>query len=241
MIANHGRADMSGLISRRSALLGAAGLLGASAFARAEVGEDEPFDFEAAIEEREEGYDPALLPPAESETDFEIAQIDPEEIEPEFRRQMVPFDGPEMPGTLIVDPNTRHLFLVRPEGEALRYGAGVGRAGFAWSGTAEIRLKRRWPRWLPPKEMVARDPKAAQWANGQPGGPDNPLGARALYLYSGGVDTLYRIHGTNAPKTIGKAMSSGCVRLLNQDIEDLYRRVIIGTQVIVRPSTKAQG
>jgi lipoprotein-anchoring transpeptidase ErfK/SrfK len=110
----------------------------------------------------------------------------------------------------------------------------VGRDGFAWSGKAEIRMKRRWPRWVPPKEMVARDERARKWANGQPGGPGNPLGARALYLYAGGKDTLYRIHGTTEPESIGKSVSSGCVRMLNEDVADLFERVEIGTQVIVR-------
>ena len=99
-------------------------------------------------------------------------------------------------------------------------------------------MKRRWPRWLPPREMIERDKKAAKWPNGQPGGPENPLGARALYLYQGGADTLYRIHGTNDPKSIGKAMSSGCVRLLNQDIADLFDRVPVGTRVVVLPSSE---
>ena len=218
-------------LSRRCLLLGAAALAAASGAARAE----EPFDLESA----DPGYDPALLPPAESEIDFDIPPADLSEIPPQFRRQMVAFDGPEHAGTLIVDPDNRHLYLVRGDGQALRYGVGVGRAGFEWSGGAVIGMKRRWPRWLPPREMVARDPNAAKWANGQPGGPDNPLGARALYLFAGGEDTLYRIHGTNAPKSIGKAMSSGCIRMLNEDIADLYRRTIKGAEVVVRPSGSA--
>ena len=112
----------------------------------------------------------------------------------------------------------------------MRYGVGVGRDGFAWAGEAEIRMKRRWPRWVPPKEMVDRDKRAKKWVNGQPGGPDNPLGARALYLYSGGKDTLYRIHGTNEPQSIGKSVSSGCVRMLNEDVAELFDQVEIGTQ-----------
>ena len=104
------------------------------------------------------------------------------------------------------------------------------------SGEAKIGLKRRWPRWLPPEEMVVRDKNAAKWANGMPGGPENPLGARALYLYANGEDTLYRIHGTNDPSSIGKAMSSGCIRMLNQDIADLYLRVPVGSKVVVLPS-----
>ena len=184
-------------------------------------------------------YDPALLPPPESPIDFPVEPVPPRRIKKKFRRQMVEFDGMEEPGTLVVDPDNRFLYHVLAYGSAVRYGVGVGRAGFAWSGDAKIGMKRRWPRWVPPREMVDRDPRARQWVNGQPGGPENPLGARALYLYSGGQDTLYRIHGTNEPQSIGKAMSSGCIRMLNQDIAELFDNVIVGTPVIVRPSRGA--
>lgn len=187
----------------------------------------------------ESGYDPALLPPAESEIDFEIEPVDLKKIPKQFRPQIVAYDGQEFPGTIVVDPAQRFLYHVREGGEATRYGVGVGRAGFAWSGVAEIAMKRRWPRWVPPKEMVARDENAAKWANGQPGGPDNPLGARALYLYADGKDTLYRIHGTNDPTSIGKAKSSGCVRMLNQDIAELFLQVPLKTQVVVRGANSA--
>jgi lipoprotein-anchoring transpeptidase ErfK/SrfK len=184
----------------------------------------------------EQYYDPALLPPPESEFDYPVEPVDPSLIESVYRRQVVEFDGYEDPGTIVVDPKAHFLYHVLSDGRATRYGVGVGRAGFAWSGNAEIRMKRRWPRWVPPKEMVDRDERAMKWANGQPGGPDNPLGARALYLYSGGKDTLYRIHGTNEPNSIGKSVSSGCVRMLNEDVADLFAQVEIGTQVIVRSS-----
>lgn len=184
----------------------------------------------------EEGYDPALLPPPEADVDYPIEPVDPALIAPQFRRQVVEFGGPAKPGTIVVDPAAHFLYHVREHRQAVRYGVGVGRDGFAWSGNAEIRMKRRWPRWVPPHEMVARDERAAKWANGQPGGPGNPLGARALYLYSGGKDTLYRIHGTIEPKSIGKSVSSGCVRMLNEDVADLFEQVAIGTQVIVRPA-----
>jgi lipoprotein-anchoring transpeptidase ErfK/SrfK len=177
--------------------------------------------------------DPSLLPPAESEIDYPIEPVDLKKIKPQFRRQVVPYNGSEFPGTLVVDPQARHLYLVLEGGQAIRFGVGVGRAGFEWAGQAEIGMKRRWPRWLPPLEMVARDVKAEKWVNGQPGGPDNPLGARALYLFSNGQDTLYRIHGTNDPSSIGKAMSSGCIRMLNEDVADLYRRVPVGSRVLV--------
>jgi len=137
----------------------------------------------------------------------------------------------------VIDVDSRFLYLTLPGGRAYRYGIGVGKQGFEWSGTAFIRRKAKWPRWIPPKEMVARDHLAAQWADGMPGGPDNPLGARALYLYQGDIDTLYRIHGTSQPQSIGRAVSSGCIRLLNADVADLYERVPVDTKVIVRPSS----
>ena len=176
---------------------------------------------------------PDLLPPPESAIEFEIEKIDPRTIPDRFHRQLVDYYGFEPPGTLIVDPQERFLYFVQENGTALRYGIGVGRAGFAWSGEATIDMKRRWPRWLPPEEMVSRDTKAATWVNGMPGGPDNPLGARALYLYANGEDTLYRIHGTNEPASIGKALSSGCIRMLNEDVADLFERVPKGARVIV--------
>jgi lipoprotein-anchoring transpeptidase ErfK/SrfK len=182
----------------------------------------------------EDEYDPALLPPPEAGVDYPIEPVDPALIEPQYRRQVVEFGGLVKPGTLIVDPAAHFLFHVREHRQAVRYGVGVGRDGFAWSGNAEIRMKRRWPRWVPPKEMVKRDKRARKWANGQPGGPGNPLGARALYLYAGGKDTLYRIHGTIEPESIGKSVSSGCVRMLNEDVAELFEQVAIGTQVIVR-------
>ena len=176
------------------------------------------------------------MPPPESEFDYPVEPVDLSLIESRYRRQVVEFDGFVKPGTIVVDPKAHFLYYVRRNGQATRYGVGVGRAGFAWSGNAEIRMKRRWPRWVPPKEMVDRDERAQKWFNGQPGGPDNPLGARALYLYSGGKDTLYRIHGTNEPQSIGKSVSSGCVRMLNEDVAELFDQVEIGTQVIVRSS-----
>jgi lipoprotein-anchoring transpeptidase ErfK/SrfK len=186
--------------------------------------------------EDEEYFDPALLPPAESKIEFPIEQVNPRRIKKRFRRQIVDFEGSEALGTIIVDPDNRFLYYVIEQGQAIRYGVGVGRAGFAWSGNAVVGMKRRWPRWVPPRAMVDRDSNARRWINGQPGGPDNPLGARALYLFSNGVDTLYRIHGTNEPQSIGKAVSSGCIRLLNEDIAHLYDLVEIGTPVIVRAS-----
>lgn len=230
------------MLTRRRLLLSGLvlGLSGRAALAQSYGNEGDPFaGMEAGVDNGGELFDPALLPPPESPIDFPITEIPERRIKKKFRRQMVEFDGAEEPGTLVVDPDNRFLYHVLAYGSAMRYGVGVGRAGFAWAGAAQIGMKRRWPRWVPPREMVERDERARQWVNGQPGGPDNPLGARALYLYAGGQDTLYRIHGTNEPQSIGKAMSSGCIRMLNQDIAELFDQVIVGTPVTVRPSRGA--
>ena len=151
-----------------------------------------------------------------------------------FRRQVVPFRTAEAPGTIIIDGNQHFLYLVQPGGQAIRYGIGVGREGFGWAGIVRVGRKAENPTWTPPPEMVARDPNAAKWAAGMPGGrPDNPLGPRALYLYVGNSDTIYRIHGTIEPWTIGLDVSSGCIRLNNDDVIDLYSRVDVGAKVIV--------
>jgi len=154
-------------------------------------------------------------------------------IPKKFRRQIVPYEGRHWPGTIIVNTAERHLYLILDGGQAIRYGVGVGREGFRWAGLADVQRKVMWPRWTPPPEMVERDPNAAKWKDGMPGGPDNPLGARALYLFQNGRDTLYRLHGTNAPESIGKALSSGCIRMINEDVIELYRRAPIGSRVVV--------
>ena len=148
------------------------------------------------------------------------------EPEPQFRRQEVDYSGPGAPGAIVVDTPDRFLFLVEPNGKALRYGIGVGRPGFEWSGVKRISRKSEWPDWTPPQEMLLRRPDLPRR---MAGGPGNPLGARALYLGS----SLYRIHGTNEPSTIGHNVSSGCIRMMNEDVIDLYGRVTVGTQVIV--------
>ena len=135
----------------------------------------------------------------------------------------------------MVDPENHYLFLITAPGRAMRYGVGVGKAGFAFSGTATIQRKADWPGWTPTPNMIRRDPdRYGPYAGGLPGGLGNPLGARALYLYRGGRDTYYRIHGTNEPHTIGQSVSSGCIRMMNQDVIDLESRVPVGTTVIVR-------
>lgn len=165
--------------------------------------------------------------------EFPISRSDIEKVPQKYRKRMVRFESDYPPGTIVINTRKKFLYLVQPGGKAVRYGIGVGRQGFSWSGTAVIKRKAKWPTWTPPPEMVERDELAAQWAGGMPGGPNNPLGARALYLYQGNVDTLYRIHGTFVPSSIGKAVSSGCIRMINADIADLYNRVQIGTRVVV--------
>jgi len=165
---------------------------------------------------------------------FPIAALDTRRIRPELLRQSVPYRTSEVTGTIIVDPLERYLYLVQENGMALRYGVGVGREGLEWSGRAVIARKAAWPRWTPTANMIAREPERnARWAGGMPGGPENPLGARALYLYRDGVDTMYRLHGTSEPESIGEAVSSGCIRLFNHDIIDLHRRTPLQTEVLV--------
>lgn len=151
------------------------------------------------------------------------------------RRQLVPFNGPESAGTIVVDPYARVLYHVQPGGQAMRYGVAVGRAGTGFEGRATIARKAAWPSWRPTDNMIRTQPELyRQFAGGLPGGTQNPLGSRALYLYQGSVDTYYRIHGTLDPSSIGKATSAGCIRLFNQDVIDLFEQVPNGTQVVVR-------
>jgi lipoprotein-anchoring transpeptidase ErfK/SrfK len=164
---------------------------------------------------------------------YALPSIPIHQVPRQFHRQVVRYDTKENPGTVIVDPANKYLYFVMPEGKAMRYGIGVGREGFEWSGTTRVAMKREWPTWTPPSEMIKRQPELAKWRGGQPGGLSNPLGARALYLFNKGGDTGYRLHGTPEWNSIGRAMSSGCVRLINQDIIDLYDRVEIGAKVIV--------
>lgn len=152
---------------------------------------------------------------------------------PALQRQVVAYSGNESAGTIIIDPAHTFLYLTLGGGKAMRYGIGVGREGFEWSGVETIKRKTEWPDWIPPTAMIARQPYLPRWIGG---GPGNPLGARALYL----GNTDYRIHGTNAPDSIGKHMSSGCIRMLNADVIDLYNRVDIGTKVIVLPDTRGR-
>jgi lipoprotein-anchoring transpeptidase ErfK/SrfK len=148
------------------------------------------------------------------------------EADPRYQRQVIAYEGGETPGTIIIDTPRRFLYLVQDGGRAVRYGIGVGRPGFTWAGVKEVSAKREWPDWTPPAEMLRRRPDLPRH---MAGGPENPLGARALYLGS----SLYRIHGSNEPWTIGTAVSSGCIRMRNEDVIDLYERVHVGTKVVV--------
>ncbi|MGU3662682.1 L,D-transpeptidase [Methylobacterium sp. A49B] len=170
---------------------------------------------------------------------FPIQAFNYKKMNPAFLRQEIAYHGPYEPGTIIVDPRAHQLTLVEQNGRARRYGVGVGKQGFSWSGTATVNSKQAWPDWYPPKEMIARSPKLAsevdklQSGLGVAGGLRNPLGARAMYLWQGNKDTLFRIHGTLEPFSIGKSVSSGCIRMINQDAIDLFSRVNVGTKVVV--------
>jgi len=148
------------------------------------------------------------------------------QIDPKYLKQLVDYHGPETPGTIVIDTPQRFLYLVQENGKALRYGIGVGKPGFTWAGEKKVTAKKEWPDWVPPPEMLQRRPDLPHF---MAGGPDNPLGARALYLGS----SLYRIHGSNEPWTIGQAVSSGCIRMRNEDVIDLYGRVQVGSRVVV--------
>jgi lipoprotein-anchoring transpeptidase ErfK/SrfK len=170
----------------------------------------------ALAQSRDAGDQPGYIPTA-----------DEEQLDPKYQRTMVFYRTSEPPGTIIVQTSERFLYVVQPGGRALRYGIGVGRQGFQWQGLLKISRKQEWPDWTPPEEMIQRQPYLPRW---MAGGPGNPLGARALYL----GQTVYRIHGTNQPQTIGTAVSSGCFRLVNGDVIDLYDRIPVGTKVVVR-------
>ena len=195
-----------------SALIGAAPLCLASAQVPAQVGSPNDRRYTPTMEDVAPGID-------HGNSDANLPE--------EFQRQAVFYRSQQPPGTIIIDTSQRHLYLIESETRALRYGIGVGRDGFTWQGLLQITRKAEWPDWRPPPEMIDRQPYLPRF---MAGGPGNPLGARAMYL----GNTVYRIHGTNAPETIGQAVSSGCFRLVNDDVIDLYSRVNVGTHVIVR-------
>ena len=171
-----------------------------------------------------------LLPPMDPQQSMrrEEEEVDPAQhrLDPKYEKQVVEYHGRESPGTIVIDTPNKFLFLVQGDGKALRYGVGVGRPGFTWSGVKTVSAKKEWPAWTPPPEMLARRPDLPRHMEG---GPQNPLGARAMYLGS----SLYRIHGSNEPWTIGTNVSSGCIRMRNEDVIDLYGRVGVGARVVV--------
>jgi len=176
------------------------------------------------------------------DAEFTVAAVNLSQVNSAFLRKNIAYETNERPGTIVVDPANHYLYHVEDGGRATRYGVGVGREGFVWYGDATIKSKQEWPDWYPPKEMMDRRPDlkksmvALQSGEGMHGGPANPLGARAMYLWQGNHDTYFRIHGTNEPWTIGSSQSSGCIRMINQDAMDLYSKTPVGTRVVVLAS-----
>lgn len=181
---------------------------------------------------------PPELPPNQNyaalvDGKYNLPAIPTAKVPSEYQRQIVDFPSTEAPGTVVINPRSKHLYYIMGDNKAIRYGVSVGKAGFEWSGEALVTGRRQWPTWTPPREMIERNPKLEKWAKGQPGGLSNPMGARALYLTTNGVDYGYRIHGTPDWWSIGKNASSGCIRMINQDVIDLFSRVPSNAKVIV--------
>jgi lipoprotein-anchoring transpeptidase ErfK/SrfK len=214
----------SGRLNRRSFLVGSVAGLGALGLGGCATN-DSMMRAEAA----------KLYGPVPTEK-FPIPAVDVSKIDSKYFRRLVRYDSKEAPGTIIVDPGNHYVYRIEGDGNATRYGANVGRAGFLWSGEAYVGRKAEWPVWTPPKEMIQRQPEARKYAGGMPAGLGNPLGARTLYLYRDGVYTLYTIYSTSDPETIGTGVTSGCTGLLSQDMIDLYSRTPIKTKVIVLPA-----
>ncbi|RFB77959.1 L,D-transpeptidase family protein [Methylovirgula sp. 4M-Z18] len=212
----------SGLLNRRSFLLGSAVSLGALGLAGCA-------DY-MSLAEAQKVYGPV---PDEK---FPIPAVDVSKIDPKYYRKTVRYDSNEEVGTIVVDPANYYVYRIEGDGNATRYGANVGRQGFLWSGDAYVGRKAEWPTWTPPKEMIARQPEAGKYARGMPGGLENPLGARTLYLYQDGKYTLYTLYSTSDPETIGTNVTSGCTGLLSQDMIHLYSRTPVKTKVVVLPA-----
>ena len=217
------RGPRSGLLNRRSFLIGSAVSLGALGLAGCAT------DYMSRAE-AEKLYGPV---PDEK---FPIPAVDVGKLNPKYYRRIVRYDSNEAPGTIIIDPSKYYVYRIEGDGKATRYGANVGRDGFRWSGEAYVGRKAEWATWTPPKEMIQRQPEAGKYAGGMPGGLDNPLGARTLYLYQNGVYTLYTIYSTKVPQSIGTGITSGCTGLLSQDMIDLYSRTPVKTKVVVLPA-----
>lgn len=224
----------AGEISRRSALLGLGSALlaaGCSTTSFDDVGNSMGLDMSSTgairpqISVDKNVTNPDVMYAGYTDGGFALPTIPYQKVKPQWRRQVVVDPTGEAPGTIVVKVNERYLYWVQEGGDAIRYGVGVGKAGFEWNGRAVIQYTKQWPTWTPPKEMIARKPEVAKWAGGQPGGLDNPLGARALYIYKDDQDTGFRVHGSPEWWTIGTQASSGCIRMMNQDVVDLYNRV----------------
>ncbi|WP_127090378.1 L,D-transpeptidase family protein [Aquabacter cavernae] len=216
--------ERAGRLSRRSFLAGSAATFGALGLAGC-AGTDG-----MSLAEAEKLYGPV---PTEK---FPIPATDISKVDPKYFRRTVTYETKEAPGTIIVDPSNYYVYRVEGDNVATRYGANVGRAGFLWNGDAYVGRKGEWATWTPPKEMIQRQPEVAKYAGGMPGGLENPLGARTLYLYQNGKYTLYTIYASSAPDSIGNGITSGCVGLLSQDMIDLYDRTPVKTKVIVLPA-----
>lgn len=230
-------------ISRRRLLQFGALAAGASALSACSTVGGGPIYVDAPQEPAETLPDYETMYAARVDDGFQLPAIPYQQIDPQFLRQIVRDPTGQKPGTLVVDTSQHFLYLVRSNGYAIRYGVGLGRAGFEWSGDAVIQWKQKWPKWTPPAEMIARDPKLEKYSaenGGQPGGLKNPLGARALYIFRDNEDTLFRVHGSPEWNSIGKSVSSGCVRLMNQDVIDLYDRVPSSSPILVGAGTGYQ-
>jgi lipoprotein-anchoring transpeptidase ErfK/SrfK len=211
----------AGVMDRRFFLIGSAAGVGALGLAGCATTDD------LMLAEAKTTYGPL---PGEK---FPIPAVDLKKLDPKYFRRTVQYASNEAPGTIVVDPANYYVYRIEGGGAATRYGANVGRSGFLWNGDAYVGRKSEWATWTPPKEMIQRQPEAAKYARGMPGGLDNPLGARTLHLYQNGRYTLFTIYASSDPETIGKNITSGCVGLLSQDMIDLYNRTPVKTKVIV--------
>ena len=214
----------TGRLSRRSFLIGSAAGVSALGMAGCATTDD------LMMAEAAKTYGPL---PGEK---FPIPGVDLKKLDPKYFRRTVQYASNEAPGTIVVDPSNYYVYRIEGGGSATRYGANVGRAGFLWNGDAYVGRKSEWATWTPPKEMIQRQPEAAKYAGGMPGGLDNPLGARTLHLYKDGRYTLFTIYASSVPESIGTGITSGCVGLLSQDMIDLYNRTPVKTKVIVLPA-----
>ncbi|MEX0957557.1 MAG: L,D-transpeptidase [Rhizobiaceae bacterium] len=232
----HAKQSKSKLVSRRS-LLTAVSLGSASVLISACTSSPTSRVADSSARENRNRLESSMSAYAAVEDGgYRIPAVPVEKLDPRYLRQIVSDPTGERPGTIVVDTSSHFLYLVRENGKALRYGVGLGRAGFEWSGRAIVQWKQKWPKWTPPATMIVREPQLAKYSaanGGMAPGLDNPLGARALYIFQNGEDTLYRIHGKPEWHSIGRSVSSGCVRLMNQDAIDLYDRVPSRTPIVV--------